>query len=91
MCWLAVYSKYDKGKTTVTIKAFEMWIIKTHGSIDTYDLMEEMIRYGCKINEKSDVTYRLHGTEIYYDNFLDRFYSSAEAYYRELEEAEGIY
>jgi len=80
-----------KGKTTVTIKAFEMWIIKTHGSIDTYDLMEEMIRYGCKINEKSDVTYRLHGTEIYYDNILDRFYSSAEAYYRELEEAEGIY
>lgn len=80
-----------KGKTTVTIKAFEMWIIKTHGSIDTYDLMEEMIRYGCKTNEKSDVTYRLHGTEIYYDNILDRFYSSAEAYYRELEETEGIY
>lgn len=80
-----------KGKTNVTIKAFEMWLVKSFGSIDSYDLMTEMINYGCKINEKSDITYRLNGTEIYYDNILDRFYSSAEAYYRELEEAEVVY
>jgi CRISPR-associated protein Cpf1 len=74
-----------------TIKAFEMWLVKSFGSIDSYDLMNEMVNYGCKISEKSDITYRLNGTEIYYDNILDRFYSSAEAYYRELEEAEVIY
>ena len=61
------------------------------GSIDVYDLMTELSdNYGCRIDEKSDVTYRLYGTEIYYDNILDRFYSSAEAYYRELEETEGM-
>ena len=80
-----------KGKTSVTIKAFEMWLVKSFGSIDSYDLMTEMINYGCKINEKSDIAYRLNGTEIYYDNILDRFYSSAEAYYCELEEAEVVY
>ena len=80
-----------KGKTNVTIKSFEKWLVKSAGSIDTYDLMTEMINYGCKINEKSDITHRLYGTEIYYDNILDRFYSSAEAYYRELEESEVVY
>lgn len=82
---------FYKGKKSITIKSFEMHLVKEAGSIDTYDLMEEMIKYGCKINEKSDVTHRLYGTEVYYDNILDRFYSSAEAYYRELDEAEGIF
>lgn len=80
-----------RGKNDVTIKNFEMWLVRSFGSIDVYDLMTELTdNYGCRIDEKSDVTYRLYGTEIYYDNILDRFYSSAEAYYRELEETEGM-
>ncbi len=80
-----------KGKSDVTIKNFEMWLVRSFGSIDVYDLMTELTdNYGCRIDEKSDVTYRLYGTEIYYDNILDRFYSSAEAYYRELEETDGM-
>lgn len=82
---------FCKGKKSITIKSFEMHLVKESGVIDTFDLMEEMIKYGCKISDKSDVTYRLYGTEIYYDNILDRFYSSAEAYYRELDEVEGIF
>ncbi len=80
-----------KGNADVTIKNFEMWIVRSYGSIDAFDLMTELTdNYGCKVDEKSDVTYRLNGTGIYYDNILDRFYLSAEAYYRELEETEGI-
>ena len=80
-----------KGETDITIKDFEMWLVKTHGSIDIYDLMTELTdNYGCKVEEKSDIAYRLYGTGIYYDNILERFYSSAEAYYQEIEKAEGI-
>ena len=80
-----------KGKTDVTIKNFTKWLIDSFGSIDVYDLMTELVdNYGCRVDEKSDLTYRLYGTEIYYDNILERFYASAELYYRELEIAEGM-
>ena len=79
---------FRKGKELITTKSFEMNLIKSHGVIDVYDLMTEMEEtYGCKISDKSDLIYKVQDTEIYYDSILDRFYSNADRYYKDLDEA----
>lgn len=80
-----------KGHESITIKSFEMNRIKEYSSIDTYDLITELTdRFGSRISDHMDVVYKVQGTEIYYDKILDRLYASADIYYRELEETEGI-
>ena len=80
-----------KGQELITCRSFETDRIREHGSIDVYDLMSEMTnKYGCKIKDKSDVLYKIQGTEIYYDKILDRLYANAEMYYQELENMEGV-
>ena len=75
----------------MTIKNFETWLVRSFSSVSVCGMMEELVdNYGCRVDEKHEIISRLDGTEIYYDNILDRLYSSAEAYYRELEEAEGM-
>ncbi len=76
-----------KGTRDITIRDFESRLIGKHGSIDTYELMSEMSdRFGCRIDDKWDVIYKVSGSEIYHDDFLDKLYVNKDAYYRELEE-----
>lgn len=76
-----------KGNENITIKSFIIARIKAARQIDIYDLMSELTdRYGCKIVEKSNITYRVHDTEVYYDTILDRLYANKDLYYDDLEE-----
>ena len=80
-----------RGHESITIKSFETDRIRAHGSIDIYDLMTELTdRFGCRISDRFDLIYKVQGTEIYYDKFLDRLYANADTYYRELDAAEGL-
>lgn len=75
-----------KGKENITIKSFEMNRIQEHGCIDTFDLMNELTdKYGCRISDKSHMLYKVHGTELYYNEFLDKLYANKDVYYNELE------
>lgn len=76
-----------KGKKDITIQSMLINRVCDHGWIDIFDLMTELEeRYDCKINEKSDITYRLKNTPIYHDKILDRLYANTDLYYRDLEE-----
>ena len=78
-----------KGKKDITIKSFLNALIQKYGSVDVLDLLNELENvYGCNRMEKIDVVYKIRGTEIYYDDYLERFYARKDLYYRELEEAE---
>lgn len=75
-----------KGKENITIKSFEINRIQEHGCIDTFDLMNELTdKYGCRISDKSHMLYKVHGTEVYYNEFLDKLYANKDVYYNELE------
>lgn len=78
-----------KGKKDITIKSFLNALIRKHRSIDILDLLDELEKiYGCNSVDKTDVIYKLHGTEVYYDGYLERLYANKDLYYRELDEAE---
>lgn len=78
-----------KGKENITIKSFEMDLVRTYGSIDVYDLMTELTeKYGCKVSERTDVIYKVQHTEVYYDSILDRLYANKNLYYDELEKGD---
>lgn len=80
-----------KGQEFITIKSFERTLIQAHESIDVLDLMNELeSTYGCNNMEKTDLIYKVQGTEIYYDNYLERFYANENLYYRELDESDGV-
>lgn len=80
-----------KGKAIVSIKAFETCLVQKAVQIDAYDLQTEMEdHYGCVIKDKSDLIYKVQGTEIYYDRILDRFYANEDAFERDLDRAEGL-
>lgn len=77
---------FYKGKEAVTIKSFVTNLIRQHGCIYTNVLLSELEkRYGCRISDKWDVTYKVKGTEIYHDKTFDRLYANKDLYYRELE------
>lgn len=76
-----------KDKKDITIQSFLIDMVCAHDWIDVYDLMTELMeRYGCTVSEKSDITYRLKNTMVYYDKILDRLYANVDLYYRDLEE-----
>lgn len=78
-----------KGKADITMQSFLVDCICAHGWVDTYDLMTELTdRYGCTVDDKWDITYRLKNTQVYHDRVLDRLYANADLYYRDLD-AEG--
>ena len=80
-----------KGEERITIQSFEEQLIKEHGTIDVYDLMTEMEEtYGCRIPDRLDVIYKVKGTDVYYDGFLDRLYANTGIFNRELDATEGI-
>lgn len=80
-----------KGEERITIQSFEEQLIREHGTIDVYDLMTEMEEiYGCRIPDRLDVIYKVKGTDVYYDSFLDRMYANTGIFNRELDATEGI-
>ena len=79
------------GSKKITIKTFEEELVNRYKSIDVYDLMTEMEEtYGCRIPDRIDVIYKVKGSDVYYDKYLDRLYANEELYNRELDEAEGL-
>ena len=50
--------------------------------------MEET--YGCRIPDRLDLVYKLGGTNVYYDKYMDRLYANSEILNRELDDAEGM-
>lgn len=77
------------GNEAITISSFQANVIENHGSIDTYDLMNELEEvYGCTAFDRYDITYRIKGTDVFYDGILDRLYASVDEYENELEAAE---
>ena len=78
-----------KGRENVMVKDFLASLVREHGSVDVYDLCAELESvYGCTVRDRLDLVYKLKGTEIYYDSYLDRLYADAMLYERELEETE---
>ena len=75
-----------KGNKEITIKSFETMLIQKHQSIDVYDLMSEMNdNYGCHVQDRLDLIYKVADTEIHHDRTLDRLYANEELYYHEVE------
>ena len=80
-----------KGNEQITIKSFEETLIKERQVIDVYDLMTELEEtYGCRIPDRLDLVYKLDGTDICYDKYMDRLYANKEVFNREVDEAEGL-
>lgn len=78
-----------KGKKDITIKSFECALVQKHGVVDVLDIKDELESvYGCKSVDKSDIVYKINGTEVYYDKYLERLYANENLYYNELEESE---
>lgn len=81
---------FYKGSDYISIKSFLYSIIKSYGSIDIYDLMNELSdKHGCSFDEKWDILWKLRSTEIFFDKILERLYINSELYYRELDEVGG--
>lgn len=76
-----------KGNANISIQSMLVDRVKNHGRIDMYDLICELTdRFGCNIEDRSDITYRLKNTQVYHDKILDRFYANVDLYYENLEE-----
>ena len=79
-----------KGADNITTKSFAGHIIRQHGSIDVYDLLNVLNNeYGCQPKDRYDLLYKVQDEEIYYDKYLDRLYASEELYLNELERMEN--
>lgn len=82
---------FYSGDESVTITSFQVNRIKEHGSIDLYALVNEMTDvYGCPSVNRYDVVEKVKGTHVFYDEILERFYASEDAYDAELEAMEAI-
>lgn len=80
-----------KGSRRITVQSFEESLIREHRSIDVYDLMTEMEEiYGCQITDRLDLIYKVGGTDVVYDKYMDRLYANTGILNRELDAVEGI-
>ena len=95
MCLLGIQSSDLGLPCTVSISraygvrgsSFLVSLIRAQGKVDVYDLMSQLSRtYGCHVESKDKLTYKVKNTEVYYDRFLDRLYTNADLYYQELDE-----
>jgi hypothetical protein len=78
---------FCKNETAITIQSFLVNRIREHRMIDAYDLLAELTnRFGCNVEDKSRIPYRLENTEVYHDDILDRYYANADLYYQDLDE-----
>ena len=78
-----------KSEASITIQSFLVNLIQEHKMIDVYDLMTELNdRYGCVVEDKYKILYKLQNTAVHYDEILDRFYVNSDAYYQDLSRGE---
>lgn len=78
---------FCKNETAITIQSFLVNRIREPRIIDAYDLLTELAdRFGCNVEDKSRIPYRLENTEVYHDDILDRYYANADVYYQDLDE-----
>lgn len=80
---------FYKGEKTVTFRMLMVSLVEENGSIDILDLIHLLEKqYGFNNVDKWDVIYKVQGSGVYYDSFLERLYASEDLYYQELEEYE---
>ena len=78
---------FYKGSADVTIKSFLVSLIRAQGNVSVYELMSQLSHtYGCRVDDKWDLIYKVQNTEVYYDRILERLYANADLYYQELDE-----
>lgn len=78
---------FCKNDAAITIQSFLVNRIREHRIIDAYDLLTELRdHFGCNVEDKSRIPYRLDNTEVYHDDILDRYYANTDVYYQELDE-----
>ena len=78
---------FRKGASGVSMQAFLVFCVQSYDSIAVYDLIHELnAQYACISNDRYDLIDKLRGTQVYYDEILDRLYASAALYEHELNE-----
>ena len=78
---------FCKDASGVSMQAFLVFCVQSYGSIAVYDLIHELnAQYACISNDRYDLIDKLRGTQVYYDEILDRLYASAALYEHELNE-----
>ena len=81
----------NKGEKNISIQSFIKALIEQAGTIGIFELISLLENnYGCKVSERTEIIYKVQGTEIYYDKILERCYATEEMYYKELDFVEGI-
>ena len=81
---------FRRGKVTVTPRTLIEDLVREEGCIDLPDLISILNdEYGCTVKDAEDILSKLTDTDMYYDQSSDRLYQTVEAYYQELDEAEG--
>ncbi|MCR5137754.1 MAG: hypothetical protein K6C12_11830 [Oscillospiraceae bacterium] len=79
-----------KDRKNVTIRGLIESLVKEQKSMDMLDLLTVLQEeFGCHPENRSDILGKITESDLYYDGTLDRLYTSSEAFYRELDEAEG--
>lgn len=69
-----------KGDITVLITDFCTWIVNRHRKISSTELVSELVNvYGCIVECRSDVTHRLRGAKLLYDDVTDEFFALSQA------------
>ena len=62
-----------KGGGVITIRDFLESLVRERDSVDVYDLLSDLDSvYGCRAPDRADLLYKLRGTEVYHDPYLDR-------------------
>ena len=80
---------FRKGQTNITIRSFIESMIREQRSMDMLDLLTKLKEeYGCNVENRSDILWKIAESDLYYDDTLDRLYVSDEEFYREFDETE---
>lgn len=82
---------FYKGDKKITTCSLLENIVTNAGSIDAFDLLSVLNDdFGCTCEDRYDFNFKLKSTKVYYDNILERYYSSADMYYMEIDEVDGV-
>lgn len=82
---MVLYSGGDK--KLFSSKTFIQNLLEEYDAVDVDDFIDDVYKkYGIKIPEKYDVTRAVSGTGMYYDNIMNKIYSSKSLYYSDLDD-----
>lgn len=61
--------------------------LRDYDSVDLDEFIQDIQdRFGIKIPERYEVTYAIKGTELYYDDIMDKVYLDKALYYADFDE-----